>query len=59
MGSPLGPVFRDFYMGHIENKIFTDNKNKPFICARYVYDIFVLCHDTTELLKIKQKTIPP
>ena len=37
MGTPLGPTFANFYMCHIENKIFdADPSMKPTIYCRYV-----------------------
>lgn len=42
MGSPLGPLFANFYMGSIENKIFFHQPElKPSIYVRYVDDIFL------------------
>lgn len=40
MGCVLGPTFANFYMGHIENKIFKSNLIPKTYC-RYVDDIFV------------------
>ena len=43
MGSPLGPLFANFYMCHIENNILSQypSEFKPSIYCRYVDDIFV------------------
>ena len=36
MGSPLGPIFADFYMSHLENKLLsqTDKKSNPIVYIR-------------------------
>jgi len=42
MGSPLGVLFSNFYMGYVENSIFnTFPELKPKIYMRYVDDIFI------------------
>lgn len=42
MGSPLGVLFANFYMGTLEEKVFTLYPTlKPPIYARYVDDIFI------------------
>ena len=42
MGSPLGPLFANFYMGSIEEKVFAENPQlKPALYSRYVDDIFL------------------
>ena len=41
MGSPLGPLFSEFYMSHIENTVFKDPSMKPDLYVRYVDDIFI------------------
>ena len=53
MGSPLGPTFANFYMGHLEEKVFTENP-RPHIYARYVDDIFVQISSHNELIKLKE-----
>ena len=54
MGSPLGPIFAAFYMGHLESKVFSGSEGKkPILYARYVDDIFVMCRDTSELHRLK------
>ena len=52
MGSPLGPTFANFYMGHLEEKVF-EQQNKPNIYARYVDDVFVQVESEQELIKLK------
>ncbi|XP_050717411.1 uncharacterized protein LOC126999050 [Eriocheir sinensis] len=42
MGSPLGVLFANFYMGSIEERLFARHPQlKPQIYARYVDDIFI------------------
>ena len=54
MGSPLGPTFANFYMGHLENKVFNEHLNKPIIYARYVDDIFLLVDDLQYIDNLKR-----
>ncbi|XP_076041859.1 uncharacterized protein LOC143025740 [Oratosquilla oratoria] len=52
MGSPLGVLFANFYMGCIEEEVF--NKiEKPKIYCRYIDDIFIetTCSEDIEVLK--------
>jgi hypothetical protein len=43
MGSPLGPIFADFYMSHLENQLLSDNKiSNPRFYRRYVDDIIAI-----------------
>ena len=53
MGSVLGPSSSNFYMAHLENKIFNIIK-KPSIYVRYVDDILVLVNNTNELIELQQ-----
>ena len=56
MGSTLGPTFADFYMCHLENKVFNDYPNlKPTIYVRYVDDCFLLINSLPLLFDLKQK----
>ena len=55
MGSPLGPTFANFYMGHIENEIFNNYDIKPPIYQRYVDDIFLVANSVEEINNLKQK----
>ena len=41
MGSPLGPLFANFYMSEIEKKVLADPNIAPHIYCRYVDDVFV------------------
>ena len=45
MGSLLGPLFDNFYMCELENKVMSDKTIVPHIYCRYVDDIFVLSFD--------------
>ena len=42
MGSPLGPLFANFYMANLENSVIPtiDSHERPLIYCRYVDDIF-------------------
>ena len=55
MGSPLGPTFANFYMGHIENKVLNDLNIKPAVYTRYVDDVFVMVENENKLLELKKK----
>ena len=48
MGSVLGPIFSNFYMSDLENKIF-NSVTKPPIYLRYVDDIFILANSINEI----------
>ena len=46
MGSPLGQLFANFFLGFLEQKYFTEcNYVKPKFYVRYVDDTFVLFND--------------
>ena len=53
MGSALGPLFANFYMGHLEDKIF-QVIDKPSIYLRYVDDILVLTEKVSDIEDLKQ-----
>ena len=53
MGSALGPLFANFYMGHLEDKIF-QLIDKPSIYLRYVDDILVLTEKVSDIENLKQ-----
>ena len=55
MGSPLGCLFADMYMCHVENKVLEDSDMKPHIYCRYVDDIFVSVRDTDHLDRLRQR----
>ena len=54
MGWPLGPTISEFYMTHIENKIFKTTITKSKIYVRYVDDIFIATHTYDEINKLKK-----
>jgi hypothetical protein len=53
MGSPLGVLFANFYMGTIEDRVFS-SRQKPTVYCRYVDDIFVIVKDSDELIDLKR-----
>ena len=57
MGSPLGPLFANFYMAELENNIipFLKPEESPLVYCRYVDDIFLIVNrkSTINLLKTK------
>ncbi|XP_050714204.1 uncharacterized protein LOC126997250 [Eriocheir sinensis] len=53
MGSPLGVLFANFFMGTIESMALKDQQ--PSIYARYVDDIFIRVKNIDELQKLKQQ----
>ena len=55
MGSPLGPLFANFYMGSVEEKVFTQHPNlKPALYTRYVDDIFLDIPSEDDVLRLAQ-----
>ena len=57
MGSPLGPLFANFYMCHLENNVLNalNTENKPNIYCRYVDDIFLTVQDPSIIFSLKEK----
>ena len=55
MGSPLGPTFANFYMGHLEEKVLNNLEKPPYTYARYVDDIFMEIDDLKQLLDLKSQ----
>ena len=53
MGSPLGPLFANFYMCNLENSVLQDDSLRPSIYCRYVDDIFIDVRDVTQLEELK------
>ena len=53
MGSVLGPIFSNFYMSALENKVF-NTINKPNIHSRYADDILLLTYSTDEINTIQE-----
>ena len=54
MGSVLGPIFSNFYLSDLENRIFNSIK-KPPIYLRYVDDILILTNNINKI-NIQQDT---
>ena len=54
MGSPLSPVFANFYMGDLETRLFNDQSIKPHLYARFVDDIFLQINDTDSVIRLKE-----
>ena len=54
MGSPLGPTFANYYMGHLENNVLCNSNVRPRIYGRYVDDIFLQVSDVNQLLALKK-----
>ncbi|XP_076038560.1 uncharacterized protein LOC143023821 [Oratosquilla oratoria] len=55
MGSPLGVLFANFFMGTIETELLAEAR--PSIYCRYVDDIFVRVRDQRELQNLKTRFI--
>ena len=55
MGSPLGPLFANFYMAYVENIVLSDNDTSPFTYARYCDDIFIEVRDLEHLKALIEK----
>ena len=55
MGSPLGCIFANFYMSHIEEKTLEELENPPTIYARYIDDILLVINNEDQLNYIKTK----
>jgi len=53
MGSPLGCIFANFYMSHLENTIIPNLTKAPKLYARYVDDIILIVDSVEELITIK------
>ena len=49
MGSPLGVLFANFFMGSIEEEVFGRNYNLPDIYWCYVDDIFIKTQSLNEI----------
>ena len=54
MGSPLGVLFADFYMGVIEERVFSQHPT-PYTYCRYVDDTFVQAEDIEEIEALRRK----
>ncbi|XP_064106896.1 uncharacterized protein LOC135215872 [Macrobrachium nipponense] len=53
IGSPLGVLFANFYMGTVEERIFS-NIRKPRKYARYIDNIFVQAEDEEEVEAVRR-----
>ena len=53
MGSPLGVLFANFFMGCIEEEVFSEF-NSPTIYCRYIDDTFVKISNDCDLLQLKE-----
>ena len=53
MGSPLGVLFANFYMGIIERRVLNDNTMRPHIYGRYIDDIFIDVSEEQHLHKLQ------
>ena len=62
MGSPLGPTLENFFLAHIESKIFAEQKNYyPKLYCSYVDDIFAMFDEqdaTLEFLNLLNSQHP-
>ena len=55
MGSPLGPLFANFYMAHVENLVLSNPEVTPSTYLRYVDDCFLDVRDTEHLQSLIQE----
>ena len=55
MGGPLGPLFANYYMCHLENNILPQMDNPPVTYTRYVDDIFLVIKNISTLNEMKDK----
>ena len=55
MGSPLGPTFANFYMGHLEKLILSNDNSPPSIYTRYVDDIFLQVESVEQLIDLRER----
>ena len=55
MGSPLGPILADFYLGNLEENLFENEELRPSIYGRYVDDIFLKCENKMKIKQIKKE----
>ena len=53
MGSPLGVLFAEAYMAHVESIALDKMATAPFTYCRYIDDIFVDIHSEQQLLCLK------
>ena len=55
MGSPLGVLFANAYMCHVENKVLSDLESPPCIYKRYCDDIYVEIDNEASLQDLRRK----
>lgn len=55
MGSPLGVLFAEAYMTHVESEALDSIEAKPFTYCRYIDDVFVDIGDEEQLMCLKSK----
>ena len=55
MGSPLGVLFANFYMGMIERKVMENSNVRPRLYGRYIDDTFVEVRDYQHLDQLKRE----
>ena len=53
MGSPLGVLFADFYMGVLERRVMENEDIRPLTYCRYIDDIFVEVKSLHNLQELK------
>ncbi|XP_068238304.1 uncharacterized protein [Palaemon carinicauda] len=53
MGSPLGVLFANFYMGVVEERVFS-RVESPFLYFRYIYDTFVKARSRDEIETLRR-----
>ena len=53
MGSPIGPLFANFYAGDLEENVFNNYFQKPRIYTRYVDDIFLQIDTEEQIIQLK------
>ena len=54
MGSPLGPLFANFYAGNLEENVFNNHFQKPHIYTRYVDEIFLQIDTEQQIIQLKE-----
>ncbi|XP_076052789.1 uncharacterized protein LOC143032204 [Oratosquilla oratoria] len=54
IGSPLGVLFANFYLGSVERRVLSDHAIRPHSYGRYVNDIFVEARHQTHLQELCQ-----
>ena len=55
MGSPLGPLYADFYMSSLENEVIPEFSDDVILYRRYVDDSFLILNKNSSIEQIKQK----